>query len=182
MAKTKAMCVRSGGAPKTNASSSPGAAGSPAEASSPKSVVGSYDLDTVALKWDDTPAIRERLRSNDNLLLRQNHETRKTESGGFIEATQENLVLNACVVKPVCVMMSQNLFQLPGIEALLSAIESFYVICKVSRTSDSVYQEGWAIRRLIGRVKKILYRNAPPQDHMGGLALIATRLRAQCFQ
>ena len=166
MAKTKAMCVRSEAHP-TQAGSSGSCRDSPSASSqgSPKSVVGSYGLDTVPVQWDDSPVIRDRIRDNHNLLLKFNHTTGQKESGCFIEANNDNVKLNASVLKPLLQVMRNHDLQLPSIENLNVASEAFYQLSKVSRCSDLIYQEAWAIRRMIGRMKKFIYRASPPQDH-----------------
>ena len=164
MAKVaKVICVRSEAHPTQNGSRSKEIP-SPSSQGSPKTVVGNYGLDTVPVQWDDSPVIRDRIRDNHNLLLRFNHATGQHESGCFIEANNENVKLNASVLKPVLGVMGENDLQLPSIESLNVAIEAFYQLSKVSRCSDLIYQESWAIRRMIGRMKKFTYRASPPQD------------------
>ena len=125
--------------------------------------MGTYDLDSLPVTWDNDHRIRDRIRQNENLMMRFNTTLGKTEMG-FVEATPDNCKTNAAVLKPVLAIMRSNDLQLPGISALVNAIESFYQLSKVVRSSDQVYQESWAIRRLIGKMKKFGYRSFPPQD------------------
>lgn len=162
MAKPKALCIRSAALPNDGGGESK--ASSPRDLASPKSVVGSYALDQVPAAWDDSHVIRDRIRENKNLLLRWNPSTREVESHGFIEATCENCKLNSAVLLPVLGVMRNNELQLPSIEMLLAAIETFYQLSKVARSTDQVYQEAWSIRRLIGKTKKFIYRSSAPQD------------------
>ena len=164
MAKTKALCVRSEAFPTQRGASGSGRE-SPSSQDSPKSVVGSYGLDTVPVQWDDSPVIRDRIRDNQNLLLKFNPTTCKYETGCFIEANNDNVKLNASVLKPLLQVMEGHDLQLPSIENLIAAIDAFYQLSKVSRCSDLIYQEAWALRRMIGRMKKFIYRASPPQDH-----------------
>lgn len=127
MAKTKAMCVRSLGLPRQGDATS--RAASPAEVS-PKSVVGSYSLDTVPVSWDDSPPIRDRIRCGKNLLVKAVNQPGDSESDR-IDATQENVRANAIVLKPILVIMAQNELQLPSIESLIGAIEGFYLLPKL---------------------------------------------------
>ena len=159
------MCVRSEALPGQNCASGNGSTETETqESQSPKSVVGSFSLESVSASWDDEPSIRERIRMGRNLLVRINKATGEIESFGFIEATCENLKLNGDVLKPVLQVMKLHDLQLPSIESLISAIEEFYVLSKVCRSSDQVYQDSWCIRRMIGKVKKFIYRPLPPQD------------------
>ena len=161
MAAKKAMCVKSSGASTKAGASS---VSSQNESCSPRNVVGTFSLENCPASWDDTQSIRDQIRDHQNLLRRVNPETKKPESGGFVEATPENLKLNADTLKPVLVAMRGHDLQLPSIESLISAIDSFYELCKASRSTDQVYQESWGIRRLIGKLKKFIYRPLPPQD------------------
>ena len=157
MAKTKASSCRpeQGGAASRTSSPASGVA-------SPKNVVGSFPMSEVPFEWDNTPEIRDRIRKNMNLCLRYND--KMEPECGYIEPTLDHLKLNRCVLRPVAVLMAQNDLQLPSIEALLSAVAAFYDICKLPRVQEQIYQEGWAIRRMIVKAKKWLYRAFAPQD------------------
>ena len=133
-------------------------------------VVGNFDLGPVAEAWDNSPKIRNRIHSNANLLMRWNEETDEEESG-FVEATIQNCRANDEVLLPVLRLMAENNLQIPTIQGLQESIELFYQLCKVVRSPSLVYQEAWAIRRLIGKTKKITYRSFAPQDHDGPCSL-----------
>ena len=131
--------------------------------SSSKSVVGSFELGTIPETWDNSPQIRERIRQNQNLLMRWNYQT-SGEEAGYVEATYDNCKVNGPVLLPVLKLMAENQNQLPSVRGLQEAIESFYQLSKVVRSPDQVYQESWGIRRLIGKTKKLTYRSFAPQD------------------
>jgi len=139
--------------------------GSSPASSSPKNVVGSFDMGSTPEQWDNAIKIRDRIRCNQNLLMRCNHETGEEEMG-YVEATTDNCRLNDAVLLPVLQLMSENGLQLPPIQGLIAGIETFYQLSKVVRSPDQVYQEAWAIRRLIGKTKKFTYRSFAPQDHI----------------
>ena len=139
----------------TSAGGSPGA--------SPKSVVGSYDLDTLPNSWDNCSEIRERMRNGQNLVLAVDHAAGQLASC-YVDATVENLKANVEVLIPVVTIMQQHELQLPGIEKLISAVDGLFTLAKVSRTNDHFYQEAWAIRRLISKLKRFTYRTTPPQE------------------
>ena len=138
-------------------------ASSPASLASPRLRVGTFSLESIPMKWDNEATIRERIRENRNLCLAYDETTGETTST-FVEATISNLKLNAAVLKPLVGLMKDNDRQLPAIGALISAVEEFFVIAKLARTSEQCYQEGWSIRRLIVKLKKFTYRPWPPQD------------------
>ena len=100
------------------------------------------------------------------MCLAYNESTGQTTSG-FVEPTISNLKLNASVLKPLVILMKENDRQLPSITALITAVEEFFLLAKLARTSDQCYQEGWTIRRLISKLKKFTYRPLPPQDWFG---------------
>lgn len=133
-------------------------------------VVGNFDLGPIAEAWDNSAKIRDRIRSNANLLMRWNYET-DGEECGFVEATIDNCRTNDEVLLPILRLMADNNLQIPTIQGLQETIEAFYQVCKVVRSPSLVYQEAWAIRRLIGKTKKITYRSYAPQDHDGPCSL-----------
>ena len=130
---------------------------------SPKTV-GTFDLDGVPVAWDNEPSIRERIRGNKNLCLA--YDETGEPACGKVDASLENVKLNSAVLKPILVIMASYNLQLPSIEVLISAVEHFFALSKLSRSMDACYQEAWAIRRMIGKAKKMTYRSFPPQDHL----------------
>ena len=158
MAKPTAICVRSRGLADGG---SDGGTGSSIDGS-PK-VVGAYSLETLPMARDDSTVVRDRIRDNHNLLMKYDFNEGKAVSHGYIDAVADNVKLNAPVLKPLVGLMKDHDLQLPGIEPLISAIDGFYQLCKVARSNDLVYQEAWTLRRLIGKLKKYLYRPFPPQ-------------------
>ena len=125
--------------------------------------VGSYSMTSLPIEWDNNPAIRERVRENHNLVLSFNHQTQKGESN-YVDGTVAKVKINAPVLEPILVTMKDHELQLPSIECLIKSVGDFFELAKLSRSNDHCYQEAWAIRRLIGKVKKFTYRTAPPQD------------------
>lgn len=138
-------------------------ASSPGSTRSTRNVVGSYSLDGIPVEWDNHPAIRERIREQCNLCLAYDPETTCGNSG-YVNATIENVKVNAPVLEPLAARMAANSLRLPSIEQLIKAISDFFILAKLSRSDEHCYQEAWAIRRLIGRLKKFTYRSCPPQD------------------
>lgn len=133
---------------------------------SPKSLVGSFSLEGIPTIWDDQAAIRERIRDSMNLCLAYDYRTGKATSD-YVDATVENLKLNAPILMPLLAVMKGHDLQLPAIEKLISAVQEFFLLAKVSRSSDHCYQEAWALRRMIQKLKRFTYRTAPPQDLSG---------------
>ena len=155
----KAIHVRSAGLVASSRATSPGAS----PKLSPRSVVGNYDLEKLPIEWDNSPTIRERMRDGHNLCLSYDSGAGKGVSK-YVDATVENLRINAPVLKPLVAIMKKNDLQLPAIEKLILAVEGLFQLAKLSRTSDHFYQEAWSLRRLISKLKRFTYRPAPPQD------------------
>ena len=133
------------------------------QGSSPKSVVGSFDLKDVPIQWDNDPAIRERIRNGDNLCLAWDGDAGKYLSK-YVDPTMENLKVNAPVLKPLVILMAENQNMLPSISNLIDAVDELFKLAKLIRSSEHHYQEAWAIRRMIGKLKRFTYRSTPPQD------------------
>lgn len=138
-------------------------ASSPAPSSSPRNVVGSYELDGIPVQWDNHPDIRGRIRDNNSLVLAFNYE-KGMGTSEYVNATAENVKLNTPVLLPLATLMASNELRIPSIEQLTKAVSEFFILTKLSRSDDHCYQEAWAIRRLIGRLKKFTYRISAPQD------------------
>lgn len=130
---------------------------------SPRGVVGSYDLETLPASWDNSPEIRERMRNGQNLVLALDHREGKLVSE-YVDPTVDNLKANVEVLRPIMTVMKQNDLQLPSIEKLIGAVDGLFSLAKISRSDDHFYQEAWAIRRLISKLKRFTYRPTRPQE------------------
>ena len=136
------------------------------QGSSPGSVVGCFDLKDIPVEWDNQPAIRERMRNGDNLCVAFDPSSGKYLSI-YVDATIENLKANSPVLKPLLQRMAKNELRLPSITNLIEAVSELFTIAKLNRSSEHHYQESWAIRRMIVKLKKFTYRSTPPQDSHG---------------
>ena len=164
-----ALTVRSSGLPMHGDGGGGGGGGSSHCASpnqSPKNMVGRFELTDIPISWDNDPAIRDRIRNGLNLCAAYDPNTGELVTK-YVDATPENLRVNAPVLKPIVTLMRQNDLQLPAIDKLISSVDDFFQLAKLTRSMDDCYQEAWAIRRLIGKLKRYTYRNLPPQDCFG---------------
>ena len=82
----------------------------------------------------------------------------------FVAATKSNLETNACVIRPIAELMAKNDLLLPAIDRLILAIEEYYLMAKRTISHENAYNEAWAVRRLIGKLKRYVYRPVPPED------------------
>ena len=119
-------------------------------------------LDSLPSEWDQSQEIRERMRNDMNLTIA--FDAQGKESNEYVTATKEHVKLNACVLRPLAVLMAANDLLLPSIDKLIFAIEEYYVMAKRSILHEKAYHEAWSIRRLIGKLKRSVYRQCPPED------------------
>ena len=138
--------------------------------------MGKFELIDLPISWDNDPAIRERIRNGLNLCAAYDPKTGELVSK-YVDGTPENLRVNAPVLKPIVTLMRQNDLQLPAIDKLISSVDEFFQLAKLTRSMDDCYQEAWAIRRLIGKLKRYTYRNLPPQDCFGLLPGINKQIK-----
>lgn len=103
------------------------------------------------------------MRNGQNLVLALDHSEGKLVSE-YVDPTVDNLKANVEVLRPIMTMMKKNDLQLPSIEKLIGAVDGLFSLAKISRSQDHFYQEAWAIRRLISKLKRFTYRPTPPQE------------------
>ena len=170
------LTVRSSGLPMHGDGGGGGSSHCASPNQSPKSMVGKFELIDLPISWDNDPAIRERIRNGLNLCAAYDPKTGELVSK-YVDGTPENLRVNAPVLKPIVTLMRQNDLQLPAIDKLISSVDEFFQLAKLTRSMDDCYQEAWAIRRLIGKLKRYTYRNLPPQDCFGLLPGINKQIK-----
>ena len=161
-AKSRASSRGSGASGSGHSDASPANSTS---SSSPKCLVGSWQLTGVPEAWDNDSIIRERIRDKYHLLTRTalNGEA----ENGHVEGTTDNLVLNEVVLLPICQLMKENNLTLPNIDNLCFAISKFYAVTKTEKSLEHAYHQSWAVRRLLVHLKSFTYRDFPPQDNNG---------------
>ena len=102
-----------------------------------------------------------------NQLLMNYDEKKHVATNSYVDKTTASLRLNHFVMSPVFKLMAKNEKTLPNIDRLLQQITVLFERSKLQlgeRRGDRIYQEGWAIRRLCGVGKKLIYRAALPKD------------------
>ncbi len=111
----------------------------------------SYNLSGLALGWDNTSSIRQRMREGNNLL--QHFDTKlKMFTNNYVERNVKNVRVNAAVLDLVCVM-TQKHGLLPNIDKLAEEVKSLYRLNQRPVTISTAYDQGWAIRGLIQVLK-----------------------------
>lgn len=167
MARTRATAAKSKAMPRPRGrASSSGHAdsrtSSPSASQSPRNVVGRYSLDTLPASWDNDPTVRDRMRSELPLVVRVDEKGDPVE--GYVEATKDSIKMNSSALLPLCQIMRENHLMLPSIDQLILALDKFYQMVKLSRSLEFCYHQAWAFRRLLVKLKHVLYRDFPPQD------------------
>lgn len=127
-----------------------------------KILVGRYDLDGLAISWDNDPGVRERMREGMHLCLTL--DPQGNPSNGHVEPTLEAIKLNQMVLHPIAEVMRQQDLMLPCIDNLIQSVDQLYQLAQLPRSLELCYQEAWAIRRMLVKLKKCLHREYPPQD------------------
>lgn len=135
----------------------------PSCASSTKTIVGNYDLCGLPGLWDNDATIRERLRSGHNLVVAVDPVDGKI-CNSDVDATTQNLKINAPTVLPLAKLVGQFDLRVPSLDRLMGAIDTFYQITKKSMNQEECYKQSWCLRRLLGKLKAFTYRSHPPQD------------------
>ena len=81
-----------------------------------------------------------------------------------VEGTIEELKINKEVLAPLLVLMKDNKQLLPNIDRLIQSIDVLYTSSKNHRDLEHCYQQAWALRRLIQKLKSFTYRDLPPTE------------------
>ena len=136
------------------------------EASSEESGVN-YPLEGLSKMWDAMDSIRDRLREGYPLLLHYDPKDKKLVVQ-VVQKTRHNCKANADVISPVLGFVKRHGGAVPCIDNLMYEVDLFYKKSKSSLGSaERLYQDGWAIRRLVAVVKAATYKPYQPQDWVG---------------
>lgn len=125
--------------------------------------VGGYSLDGLATCWDNDFLVRRRLRSGLNLVCKYDPNTGGPVTG-HVEKSQDNCRLNNFILSPILCMMFENDLKLPAIDAVQIHVADIYQLNQVTVMEVQIYQDSWAIRRLLHYMKSMLYRPSFPKD------------------
>lgn len=126
-------------------------------------MVGGFDLAGVAEEWDNTFELRERVRVYKHIVLKRSSEKSALEVG-FVQKTIPNLKANAMVLLPALQIMSRNNKKIPGIDEVLQEVQKLSELCGMEWTNNQMYEEAWAIRRLLTFVKSLTYKKSMPKE------------------
>lgn len=122
-----------------------------------------YPLEGLALTWDNTEIVRQRLRDQQNL-CRHIDPKKGLELDAYVERTLQNCRCNEAVLSPLLKLMHQNNGKLPSIDRVMEQVNLLFKMAKVAVTGERVYQEGWAVRRLVAHMKKMKHKSHQPKD------------------
>ena len=122
----------------------------------------------VALAWDADPKVRARLREHGRLLLKAvpgKISPEAPEPNEAVPKTVANSRANDFVLGFVLQFMADSPgYKLPCIDKMNEAIQLLYQWNRVQASVGSIYQDSWAVRRLLQLVKSRLYKPSPPKD------------------
>ena len=124
-----------------------------------------WPMDDLALRWDNTPEIRERLRDGHHLMMAYSPEVGQLVDV-LVDKTVDNIKANRAVLSPVFQMMSEHDKQSPCIDRVMEQVSALFTRCKTtySKHKDRVYQDSWAIKRLCTYAKSQRFRDGPPKE------------------
>lgn len=130
-----------------------------------KEQIGVYPLDGLAIQWDNTPEVRDRLRGGDHLMKHWDS-VQKAIVNSHVGKVVENLRVNAFVLRPLFEMMSKNEQKPPCIEKLMDEVTTLFTRMRITFTKhqDRIYQDSWAIRHMCTLAKAQIFRDAPPKE------------------
>ena len=110
-----------------------------------------YNVTGLALIWDNTSCIRQKLRDGNNLL--QNYDPKlKMCTNHDVEKTIKNVRMNMSVLKPVC-SLTRTHGLLPSIDTLVEEVKTAFRLNKAIVATSTLQKQGWAIRNLIAVLK-----------------------------
>ena len=128
--------------------------------------VGGYCLNGLASCWDQDFLVRQRLRSGLNLVCKYDPSTGAPITGN-VEKSADNCKINNFILSPILCMMFENDFKLPAIDEVQTHVADIYQLNQCTVTEVQIYQDSWAIRRLLHYMKSMVYRPTFPKDVKG---------------
>ena len=118
-----------------------------------KERVGNYSLDGLALAWDDSAAVRQRLRSVGRLLMKFDAKLKCEMAVHHVEKSIHNVRANRHVLSPLLHLVRLNSLLLPSIDRLIEEVKQAYDQNSVQIAGEICYHEAWSIRQLISLLK-----------------------------
>ena len=107
----------------------------------------------LALKWDNNPFIRQRMRGGYNLVI--HYDAKLSKATNFdVERNVMNVRANHHVLKPVCQLLATN--RLANINDLEYEVKQMYSLHNVVISEKAITDQAWAIRHLIQVLKQSL--------------------------
>ena len=104
----------------------------------------------LALTWDNSEAIRERMRAGWNLLVHYDPKLKRCMNGP-VEKTMYNVKQNLIVLEPVCRLASKRV--IPK-EELEHEVKQMFGLWNVLANATTISKQAWAIRHLIHVLKQ----------------------------
>ena len=106
------------------------------------------DLSGLALKWDDSSMVRQRLRSGFNLVIHYDSKT-KTETNCDVDRNLKNVKANYAPLMFVCQLIGKYRM-IPNIDQLAEEVRKVYALNDKPITHPKSMSQAWSLRHLIG--------------------------------
>lgn len=117
----------------------------------PKEVIEDQGSLGLRLKWDNTPAVRQRMREGFNLVVHYDPKLKRI-CNTAVERSLSNVKANLEVLRPVCPLY-RSLGKAPDIVPLEKEVSQLYSLYNVVTSSKVILDQAWAIRHLITVLK-----------------------------
>ena len=118
-----------------------------------KERVGQYSLEGLALAWDNTPTIRQRLRQDQHFLVHYDSKLKRTVYKCDVAKTIPNARANRWALQPLFGLMRHNSMLLPSIDRLVQQVQLLYSTSLVTCSGDTAYHEAWSLREMLTLLK-----------------------------
>ena len=114
----------------------------------------------LAVEWEASVELRERVRVHKKILLRGEKET-------FCQPNRLNAVRNSMVLEPVLTRLAATpSFRLPHLEDLQLQVATLHEKCGLPMGDKSVYKTSVEIKKLTGFVKRRCNRKEVTKDSL----------------
>ena len=123
----------------------------------------------LAYAWEDNPAIRDRVRCGEHLLIPNPSLSAKAKPNApkleYVDKVMSNLRYNVEVLEPALKMwQGGNRDAVPQADALYSEVEKLFALCYRDHPSPAyLHMDAWALRRLMTLLKSLTTKPKIPK-------------------
>ena len=106
-----------------------------------------FSVEGLAKEWEGVENIRARLRSEEGTLVIRNEDQ-------TYDPNNRLATLNLDILAPMLVRMTLCNLKIPDIDPLRSTVQEAYQLVSKEPSDTQVDDEAWALRHLVGHVKR----------------------------